>query len=124
MRPFLCAALACLACLACTVGCTDGYSHMNVASIAVGADLKGNFSMEQVTMPVGGVVVFHSTPYNSGNNAMLSSAVSEDPSTVKVIHAEGIDNYAVLGVRQGNTRLHLLADGLSEQTMLVSVLAQ
>ncbi len=116
--------LAALACLGCAAGCTDGYSHMNVSSIAVGADLKGNFATAQVTVPVGGVVVFHATPYNSGNNPMLSSAVSEDPSTAPIIHAEGVDNYAVLGVRQGNTRVHLLADGVSETTMLVSVLAQ
>jgi hypothetical protein len=120
MRPLVAAALAC----ALAAGCTDGYSRMDVHTIAVGDKLRGNFTGAQVTVPVGGVVVLHVTPYNSGDNPMVPGATTDDPATCGVMRAANDGDYALLGVHPGNTVVHLLADGSPESIVQVSVLAQ
>jgi hypothetical protein len=122
MRTIVLASLACV--LVSAAGCVDGYNRMDISPVAVGDKLKGNFTTAQVTLPAAGVMVVHIAPYNSGNHPMVGDVVSDDPTTVMVVRAEGEKNYALLGAKEGSTKLHLLADGVEHATMFVSVLPQ
>lgn len=105
-------------------GCVASYDHTEIDPITQGAQLQGVVSAEQIQVPIAGVVEAKIMPFNTDNNPLVPGVYVEDPGTLKVIPGVTDRSFAFLGVKTGNTRVHLQADGRDVMVVQASVVAQ
>lgn len=116
-------ALVAAACSLAAAGCTASYSDTTIDGVSHG-EPSSSVTRSQIQVPVGAVVTAHIAPVNSDGKPMVGEVRSHDTTILEIDPAAGDKVYALLGLREGQTEVDLVADGVIVQTIHAVVTSQ
>jgi len=104
-------------------GCTSSYNHVEITEVSQGSITPTTLSLQEITVPVGGIAIAKVIPYNSDQNPMVGIITSDHP---EVLFVEGATNnkWAFSGVSAGSSTVKFMADGAVVATVIATVSVQ
>jgi hypothetical protein len=103
-------------------GCSASYNHEEITNTSTG-DLQTTVSLQEISIPVGGITVANVIPYNSDHNPMVGVVTSDSPNVLLVEGATD-NKWAFSGVSAGTSTVHFIADGAVVATVTANVTVQ
>jgi hypothetical protein len=100
----------------------DSFAYAHVDQVT--GDPNTSFSMAKVSIPAGEAVVAHIQPFDHGDDPLSGDLVSDDPTILEIRRTVDDATYAFLGVHEGSTVIHVIADGAEVRIIPAVVTAQ
>ena len=100
----------------------DSFAYAHVDQVT--GDPNTSFSMAKVSVPAGEAIVAHIQLFDHDDDLLSGDLVSDDPTILQIRRTVDDATYAFLGIHEGSTTIHLMADGAEVRIIPAVVTAQ